>query len=115
VRLIPEWARRLGQNKDVQSRALCRTIQAFADSNFNVKQTARRLYIHTNTVYFRLNRITSLTGINPRTYSGTSLLLTALRLVEIQNGRGHGHSQEQTWSPSPKMGRGRTSLRSDDL
>jgi sugar diacid utilization regulator len=94
VRLIPEWARRLGQNKDVQSRALCRTIQAFADSNFNVKQTARRLNIHTNTVYFRLNRITSLTGINPRTYSGTSRMLTALRLLEIQTGRGHGRSGE---------------------
>jgi sugar diacid utilization regulator len=94
MRLIPEWARRLSQSKDDQSRELCRTIQAFADSNFNVKQTARRLNIHTNTVYFRLNRITSLTGINPRTYSGTSRMLTALRLLEIQNGRGHGQPQE---------------------
>jgi sugar diacid utilization regulator len=94
ARLIPDWARRLGLNKDDQSRELCRTLRAFADSNFNVKQTARRLNIHTNTVYFRLNRITSLTGINPRTYSGTSRMLTALRLLEIQNGHGHGHSQE---------------------
>ena len=94
ARLIPEGARRLGQSRDDRSRQLCRTIQAFADSNFNVKQTARRLNIHTNTVYFRLNRITSLTGINPRTYSGASRMLTALRLLEIQNGRGHGHSRE---------------------
>jgi sugar diacid utilization regulator len=94
VRLIPEWARRLSLNEDGQSRELCRTIQAFADSNFNVKQTARRLNIHTNTVYFRLNRITRITGINPRTYSGTSRMLTALRLLEIQNSRGHGRSHE---------------------
>jgi hypothetical protein len=40
VRLIPEWARRLGMKKDDKSRELCRTIRAFADSNFNVKQTA---------------------------------------------------------------------------
>jgi sugar diacid utilization regulator len=88
VRLIPEWAHRLSLDKDDQSRRLRRTIRAFADSNFNVKQTARRLNIHTNTVYFRLNRITGLTGIDPRTYSGTSRMLTALRLLEIQNGRG---------------------------
>jgi sugar diacid utilization regulator len=94
ARLIPEWARRLTLNKDDQSRELRRTIEAFADSNFNVKQTARRLNIHTNTVYFRLNRITSLTGINPRTYSGTSRMLTALRLLEIQNGRAHDHSHK---------------------
>jgi sugar diacid utilization regulator len=92
ARLIPEWARQLTLNKDSQSRELRRTIQAFADSNFNVKQTARRLNIHTNTVYFRLNRITSLTGINPRTYSGASRMLTALRLLEIQDGRGQYHS-----------------------
>jgi sugar diacid utilization regulator len=94
VRLIPEWAHRLSLDKDDQSRKLRRTLRAFADSNFNVKQTARRLNIHTNTVYFRLNRITSLTGINPRTYSGTSRMLTALRLLEIQNGRDHSQSQE---------------------
>jgi sugar diacid utilization regulator len=88
IRLIPEWARRLSRNNDAQSRTLYRTIRAFAESNFNVKQTARRLNIHTNTVYFRLNRISSLTGINPRTYSGTSHMLTALRLVEMQAGNG---------------------------
>jgi sugar diacid utilization regulator len=86
VRLIPEWARQLSAAKDVQWQELCRTVHAFADCNFSVKQTARRLSIHTNTVYFRLNRINSLTGINPRTYSGTSRMLTALRLLELHSG-----------------------------
>jgi hypothetical protein len=86
IRLIPEWARQLGSTEDDKSCELSRTIQAFADCNFNVKQTARRLRVHTNTVYFRLNRIRKLTGIDPRTYSGTSLLLTSLRLLEIHNG-----------------------------
>lgn len=48
----------------------------------NVKQTARRLGVNANTVYFRLNRINKLCGIDPRTFSGTSLLLTSLRLLE---------------------------------
>ncbi|HLK51186.1 MAG TPA: helix-turn-helix domain-containing protein [Bryobacteraceae bacterium] len=63
---------------------MLQTIRAFADASFNVKETARHLGVHTNTVYFRLNRIQQLTGIDARTYSGTSRLLTALRLFEIQ-------------------------------
>jgi hypothetical protein len=88
VRLIPQWARQFSTTRDDQSRELYRTIHAFADCNFNVKQTAQRLSVHTNTVYFRLNRINQLTGINPRTYSGTSHLLTALRLLEVHDGVG---------------------------
>ena len=86
VRLIPEWARHFNSTDDDQSRELVRTIRVFADCSFNVKQTARRLGVHTNTVYFRLNRITKLTAIDPRTYSGTSLFLTVLRLLEIHGG-----------------------------
>ncbi|SEB85004.1 transcriptional regulator, CdaR family [Rhizobiales bacterium GAS188] len=88
IRLIPEWARHFKSIEDDQSGELSRTIHIFADCSFNVKQTAQRLGVHTNTVYFRLNRINKLTGINPRTYSGTSQLLTSLRLLEIHgNGR----------------------------
>jgi hypothetical protein len=76
LRLIPEWARHFGARDDDQSRALTRKIRTFADCNFNVKRTAQGLGVHTNTVYFRLNRIKKLTGVYARTYSGTSLLLT---------------------------------------
>jgi len=88
IRLIPEWTRHFSPAEDDQSREMYRTIRAFADSSFNVKQTAQRLGVHTNTVYFRLNRITKLTGINPRTYSGTLRLLTALRLLELHGNGG---------------------------
>jgi DNA-binding PucR family transcriptional regulator len=71
---------------DDQRRELMRTIRAFADCSLNVKQTARRLGVHTNTVYFRLNRIGKLSSVNPRTYSGLSMLLTALRLLEVHGG-----------------------------
>jgi hypothetical protein len=87
-RLIPEWAGCLHPTDTDQSHALLRTIHTFAECSFNVKQTARRLRIHTNTVYFRLNRIKKLTGVDPRTFSGTSLLLTAFRLQSIGGGRG---------------------------
>jgi hypothetical protein len=89
LRLIPEWARHFGAGDDDQSRALTRTIRAFADCNFNVKRTAQRLGVHTNTVYFRLNRVKKLTGVDARTYAGTSFLLTALRLTEIHGDGRH--------------------------
>jgi hypothetical protein len=82
LRLIPDRTRYLVPADGGQSGELSRTIRAFADCSLNVKQTARRLGVHTNTVYFRLNRISKLTGINARTFSGASLLLTALRLLE---------------------------------
>jgi hypothetical protein len=81
-RLIPPWAGRLKDADHGKSGELSRTISQFADCNFNVKRTARRLDLHTNTVYFRLNRIRELTGIDPRSYSGLSLLLTTLRMLD---------------------------------
>jgi sugar diacid utilization regulator len=81
-RLIPPWAGRLLDADNGKSGELSRTISQFADCNFNVKRTARRLDLHTNTVYFRLNRIRELTGIDPRSYSGLSLLLTTLRMLD---------------------------------
>ena len=86
-RLIPDWAGRLLDADSGKQGELSRTISHFADCNFNVKRTARRLKLHTNTVYFRLNRIRELTGIDPRSYSGLSLLLTTLRMLD-------GHAPE---------------------
>jgi sugar diacid utilization regulator len=93
ARLIPQWMRQVEQAEDEQSRQLMRTIRIFADCSLNVKQTAQRLDVHTNTVYFRLNRIGKLSGVNPRTYSGLSTLLTALRLLEVHAAR----SNEGSW------------------
>jgi sugar diacid utilization regulator len=87
LRLVPEWAGRL-READAKSGQLSRTIRAFADCDLNVKRTARSLNLHTNTVYFRLNRVMKLTGVDPRSFSGTSLLLTALRLHDAKAGAG---------------------------
>jgi sugar diacid utilization regulator len=74
-RLIPKWAPKL-------SNGMAQTVRAFADCSLNVKQTARQLGVHPNTVYFRLNQIAKLTGVNPRTFRGTALLVSALRLIK---------------------------------
>lgn len=81
LRLIPEWTQELNEGD------LARTVRAFADASLNIKQAARRLGVHPNTVYFRLNRIRQRTGVDARTFTGASLLLTALRLVEAHGGK----------------------------
>jgi len=83
-RLIPAWARQLHSSEHDQSRELIHTIRVFADCSFNVKFTAQTLGVHTNTVYFRLNRLKRISGLDPRSYAGTSTILTALRLLEIR-------------------------------
>jgi hypothetical protein len=88
-RLIPDWIRHVGPADD-RSRELGRTVRAFADCDLNVKQTAQRLGVHANTIYFRLNRIAKLTGLDPRSYTGTTRLLTALRLAELREAASAG-------------------------
>jgi PucR C-terminal helix-turn-helix domain/GGDEF-like domain len=84
MRLLPDWIAQFRLHDGAHPTGFSRTIQAFADCSFNVKRTARKLGVHTNTVYFRLNRIKKITGVDPRTYSGITSVLTALRLLEVQ-------------------------------
>jgi hypothetical protein len=83
-RLIPDWAGRLQQADVDKSGALSRTIRRFAACDLNVKRTARDLDLHTNTVYFRLNHVRKLTGVDPRSYLGLSLLLTTLEMLDVR-------------------------------
>ncbi|HVM98661.1 MAG TPA: helix-turn-helix domain-containing protein [Caulobacteraceae bacterium] len=83
-RLVPDWSRRLHAAEDRTSRELIHTIRAFADSSFNVKSTAHALGVHANTVYFRLNRLKQISGVDPRTYAGASAILTALSLLDLR-------------------------------
>ena len=85
LRLIPDWVRE--SHASGRERDLLATIRSFAECSLNVKETAGRLGVHANTVYFRLNQIKKRTGVDPRTFAGTSLLITALRLLDNQHDR----------------------------
>ena len=80
LRLIPAWIR-ASYETEVE-RDLLQTIRAFAECSLNVKETARQLGVHTNTVYFRLNQVKARTGVDPRTFAGATFLVTSLGLLE---------------------------------
>ncbi|WP_280295879.1 PucR family transcriptional regulator [Nocardia abscessus] len=57
---------------------LLQTLRSYISNNLNRQRTARSLQIHTNTVDYRLKRISQLTGLDPTTTSGVWQLRSAL-------------------------------------
>ena len=81
-RLVPAGARRLLEADGGKSGALTETLRTYAGCDLNVARTAERLTVHPNTVHYRLSRIGTLTGRDPRRFDDLAELLTALRLLE---------------------------------
>ncbi|MCR2822579.1 CdaR family transcriptional regulator [Lederbergia panacisoli] len=44
------------------------TLQAFFDCNFNIKEAAEKLFIHRNTLIYRLNKIKEESGYDPQNF-----------------------------------------------
>ncbi|WP_067690742.1 PucR family transcriptional regulator [Nocardia jejuensis] len=68
-----------GNDRDV----LLQTLRAWYDCAGEVSAVARTLFCHRNTVRFRLNRVTELTGFDPATPLGAAELYLALHAHDI--------------------------------
>ncbi len=53
-------------------------LRIFFEESFSLASTSRRTYLHKNTVQYRLNRIASKTGLNPRVFQDAVRLYMAL-------------------------------------
>src|SRR3954454_15840188 len=62
--------------------ALMETLRAYLDSDLDVGRTAEALFVHPNTVRYRLRRISEETGLDTQSFSGLVELLTIARLSE---------------------------------
>ncbi|MEK3889562.1 CdaR family transcriptional regulator [Bacillus sp. FSL K6-3431] len=56
------------------------TLQAFFDNNLHIKNTAEKLYIHRNTLVYRLNKIQEISGYNPQNFKDAFALQMAIWL-----------------------------------
>jgi sugar diacid utilization regulator/GAF domain-containing protein len=66
---------------------LLNTIRAWTRANLSVRDTARRLFVHPNTVAYRLKRIASLTGLDLSSPADLATLHVALMIFEIRGGQ----------------------------
>jgi carbohydrate diacid regulator len=54
------------------------TIQAFFENNLNVSETSRKLFVHRNTLVYRLEKIRKLTGLDLRQFEHAIIFKVAL-------------------------------------
>jgi PucR family transcriptional regulator, purine catabolism regulatory protein len=70
---------------------LLQTLETFLEADGNVAGTAQRLFTHRHTVYYRLERVRELTGLDVSSSDGReklSLGLKAMRVLGIASARG---------------------------
>jgi hypothetical protein len=69
-----------GKETAVSHPHLARAVLGYADHGFSVTAAARKLHLHPNTVKYRLDRWTQLTGWDPRVSDGLLNSLLSLRM-----------------------------------
>lgn len=79
-RLVPADIRTFVTTALVEERALLDTLRAYVECDLNVKRTAERLYLHPNTVHYRLDRVAERTGCNLRSFADLEQLMIAVKL-----------------------------------
>ncbi len=63
---------------DALDREALSTIQAFFENNLNVSETSRKLFVHRNTLVYRLEKIRKMTGLDLREFEDAITFKVAL-------------------------------------
>jgi len=63
---------------DALDRETLMTIQCFFENNLNVSETSRKLFVHRNTLVYRLEKIRKLTGLDLREFDHAITFKVAL-------------------------------------
>ncbi|MGD1465094.1 sugar diacid recognition domain-containing protein [Vibrio harveyi] len=66
-----------------KSGQLVKTLEAYFQSNGNANDCANALYIHRNTLRYRLDRISEVTGISTQDFTGLTELYIASQLTKL--------------------------------
>lgn len=56
---------------------IIRTIQKFLENNLNISETARKMYLHRNTLVYRIDKVFKQTGLDVRNFEDALLFKTA--------------------------------------
>lgn len=63
------------------------TIQKFFENNLNVSETSRKLFVHRNTLVYRLDKIKKITGLDLREFDNAIVLKVALMVKQYLRSR----------------------------
>ena len=74
--------------KEVRGRkinqTLLDTLKAFFDNSLSISKTAQKIYIHRNTLLYRLRRVKEITGLDPKIFDEAVQLRIALKMRMYQ-------------------------------
>ncbi len=74
-----------GKSPDEFDEETLTTINKFFDNNLNVSETSRQLYIHRNTLVYRLDKLQKSTGLDLRIFEDAITFKIALMVVKYMN------------------------------
>ena len=60
------------------------TLEAFFEYNLNITNTAKAIYVHRNTLLYRLEKVKQITGLDPRKFDEAFQLYIALKMKHFQ-------------------------------
>ena len=80
-RRLPLWARDLANESAAVRDDLIGTLLAYVAADLRIEHAARELFVHPNTVRYRLRRLSRLTGLDITRFYDLVELVTALRLL----------------------------------
>ena len=69
------------------SEEMLNTIEAFFDNSLNLSETARKLYIHRNTLVYRLDKIQKITGLDLRTFDDAMTFKLLMLMGKLRKDR----------------------------
>ena len=71
--------------ESIQESEMLRTIQVFLQCNLNASLTAKKLYIHRNSLQYRLDKFIENTGIDIRSFTNATFVSLAILLMGTKN------------------------------
>ncbi len=73
------------KNGKILNDLLVSTLCAFFDHNLSIKETAEAIFVHRNTLLYRLKKIKEITGLDPKKFEDAVQLMMALKMKAYQS------------------------------